>query len=64
MKERTPHPAQFPIAVIDRIVKACSSPGDIVFDPFIGSGTVAEVALHGSVRFVLFPDIVRRRGHR
>jgi adenine-specific DNA-methyltransferase len=44
-KERTRHPAQFPIAVIDRIIKACSSPGDIVFDPFIGSGTVAEVAL-------------------
>lgn len=44
-KERTPHPAQFPVAVIDRIIKACSNPGDIIFDPFIGSGTVAEVAL-------------------
>ncbi len=44
-KERTAHPAQFPTAVIDRIIKACSNPGDIVFDPFIGYGTVAEVAL-------------------
>lgn len=43
--ERTPHPAQFPIAVIERIVKACSMPGDLVLDPFLGSGTVAEVAL-------------------
>ena len=43
--ERTAHPAQFPAAVIDRIVKACSNEGDLVFDPFLGSGTVAEVAL-------------------
>jgi len=44
-KERTGHPAQFPIAVIDRIVKACSQPGEIIFDPFLGSGTVVECAL-------------------
>jgi adenine-specific DNA-methyltransferase len=44
-KERTPHPAQFPIAVIERIVKASSNPGEIVFDPFLGSGTTAIVAL-------------------
>jgi adenine-specific DNA-methyltransferase len=43
--ERTPHPAQFPVAVIERIVKACSMAGDLVFDPFLGSGTVADVAL-------------------
>lgn len=45
-KERTPHPAQFPLAVIDRIIKASSEPGDVVLDPFMGSGTVAEAALH------------------
>lgn len=43
--ERTPHPAQFPVAVVDRIVRACSNPGELVLDPFLGSGTVAEVAL-------------------
>ena len=43
--ERTKHPAQFPIAVIDRIVMACSNPGNIIFDPFIGSGTTAEAAI-------------------
>jgi adenine-specific DNA-methyltransferase len=42
--ERTPHPAQFPEAVIERIVKACSNPGDVVLDPFMGSGTTAVVA--------------------
>lgn len=43
--ERTDHPAQFPVAVIDRIVKACSYVGDLVLDPFMGSGTTALVAL-------------------
>lgn len=44
-KERTPHPAQFPVALIERIVRACSNPGDLVLDPFAGSGSVAEVCL-------------------
>lgn len=51
-KERTPHPAQFPEEVIDRVIKACSHPGELVFDPFIGSGTTAIVALRSS-RLVL-----------
>lgn len=44
-KERTSHPAQFPIAVIERIIKASSYPNDIIFDPFMGSGTTAIVAM-------------------
>lgn len=44
-KERTPHPAQFPIAVIDRIIKVSSISGETVLDPFIGSGTTALAAL-------------------
>ena len=44
-KERTPHPAQFPEAVITRIVKASSNTGEVVLDPFMGSGTTAAVAL-------------------
>lgn len=43
-KERTPHPAQFPEAVIERVVKGSSNPGELVLDPFVGSGTVALVA--------------------
>ena len=53
-KERTKHPAQFPLAVIDRIIKACSSSGDIVLDPFIGSGTTAEAALRNGRQVVGF----------
>ena len=42
--ERTPHPAQFPEAVIERVVLASSNEGQIVFDPFMGSGTTAVVS--------------------
>jgi adenine-specific DNA-methyltransferase len=45
-KERTPHPAQFPSAVIQRIIQASSNQNQIVLDPFLGSGTTAMVALN------------------
>ncbi|MEA5578881.1 site-specific DNA-methyltransferase [Anabaena sp. UHCC 0451] len=44
-QERTPHPAQFPVAVIERIIKASSNQNQIILDPFLGSGTTAVVAL-------------------
>jgi len=44
-KERTPHPAQFPEAVIERIIKVSSNLDEYIFDPFLGSGTTAMVAL-------------------
>ncbi|HEY7415535.1 MAG TPA: site-specific DNA-methyltransferase, partial [Ktedonobacteraceae bacterium] len=53
-KERTPHPAQFPLAVIDRIIKACSNEGELVLDPFIGSGTTAIAALENGRKIVGF----------
>lgn len=42
--ERTAHPAQFPIAVIERVIKSCSPSDGVVLDPFLGSGTTAVVA--------------------
>lgn len=53
-KERTPHPAQFPTAVVDRIIKACSNPGDVILDPFMGSGSLAEAALRAGRKAVGF----------
>ena len=44
-KERTEHPAQFPVALVARIVEACSDERDLVLDPFVGSGSTAEVCL-------------------
>ena len=43
--ERTNHPAQMPLDVAKRVIKACSAPGEIVLDPFLGSGTTAVAAL-------------------
>ena len=53
-KEKTPHPAQFPIAVVSRIIQACSNPNEIIFDPFLGSGTTAVVALSLKRQFIGF----------
>lgn len=44
--EQTSHIAVFPEEISERIVRACSKPGDVVIDPFLGSGTLAKVA-HG-----------------
>ncbi len=53
-KERTPHPAQFPLALIERITKVSSNPGDLVLDPFLGSGTTAVACVRTKRRFVGF----------
>lgn len=43
--EKTEHPCQFPVGLIQRLVKSLSNPGDMVFDPFagVGSSGVASV---------------------
>ena len=43
-KERTGYPTQKPLALLERIIKASSNEGDIVFDPFCGSGTTLIAA--------------------
>ncbi|MGL4549717.1 MAG: DNA-methyltransferase [Gemmataceae bacterium] len=43
-KERTGHPCQMPEAVLERIIRASSHPGDVVLDPFAGSGTTLAAA--------------------
>jgi len=52
--ERTSHPAQFPVDLIDRIIKGFSNANDVVLDPFMGSGTVAEVALRNNRKVIGF----------
>ncbi|MBU6402241.1 MAG: site-specific DNA-methyltransferase [Verrucomicrobia bacterium] len=37
--EKTEHPCQFPVELIERLVLALSREGDWVFDPFLGTGT-------------------------
>lgn len=46
--EKTLHPCQFPIELVERFVLAVTRPGDLVVDPFLGVGTTACAAvLHG-----------------
>ncbi len=47
-KERTGYPSQKPLAILERIVRVHSHPGDRVLDFFAGSGTTGEAAVrHG-----------------
>ena len=46
--EKTEHPCQFPVELIERLVLALTNPGDWVFDPFLGTGTsIVAAILHG-----------------
>ena len=44
MPENTDHPTQKPEKLIAKLILASSKEGDMVFDPFLGSGTTAVVA--------------------
>ncbi len=39
------HPCKFPSGLIERIIKLCSKAGDLVVDPFVGSGTTLAEAI-------------------
>ena len=52
-KERTGYPTQKPLAILERIVKVHSNPGDLVLDFFAGSGTTGVAAARNGRRFVL-----------
>jgi len=42
--ERKGHPWRKPISLIERLVRIYTNPGDIILDPFVGSGTLLGVA--------------------
>ncbi len=65
--EREPHPTQKPEALIERMVRASSKPGDLVLDPFLGSGTTARVAQALGRRWIgieLNPDYIAMAARR
>ena len=46
--EKTEHPCQFPVELIERFVLSLTHEGDMVFDPFLGAGTTVIAAIrHG-----------------
>lgn len=44
MSENTPHPTQKPEKLYAKLILASSKEGDMIFDPFLGSGTASVVA--------------------
>lgn len=46
------HPTQKPIALLDRIIRSSSNPGDLVLDPFCGSSTTGVVAILNNRKFI------------
>jgi len=44
MPENTDHPTQKPEKLVAKVILASSKPGDMIFDPFLGSGTTSVVA--------------------
>jgi site-specific DNA-methyltransferase (adenine-specific) len=44
MPENTDHPTQKPEKLLAKVILASSEPGDVIFDPFLGSGTTSVVA--------------------
>lgn len=49
--EKTEHPCQFPVGLVQRFMLALTDVGDAVFDPFLGVGSAAACAAHFDRRF-------------
>lgn len=43
-KEKAGHPSQKPITLVSHLIRSSSREGDLIIDPFLGSGTTAEAA--------------------
>jgi adenine-specific DNA-methyltransferase len=68
--EKTIHPCQFPVELVERLVLSLTGPGDRVLDPFMGVGTSVIAAVkHGRVGYGCdtvqdYVDIAWERLHR
>lgn len=66
-KEKTSHPCQIPLELMDKVIKMVSQPNDIIFDPFSGSGTTALASLNNNLDFIGFDidyDYTKLSNHR
>ncbi len=60
-RERTGYPTQKPELLLERLIEACTNAGDLVLDPYLGSGTVAAVCAKSGRHFIgidVNPDAV------
>jgi adenine-specific DNA-methyltransferase len=65
--EKTIHPCQFPVELVERLVLSMTDEGDSVFDPYVGVGsTVIAAFMHGRIGYGCdvvqqYVDIARER---
>lgn len=65
--EKTKHPCQFPVELIERLVLSLTNEGDWVFDPFLGTGTTIIAAIRhkrraaGAEVVPRYIDLARKR---
>lgn len=65
--EKTEHPCQFPVELIERLVLSMTNEGDWVFDPFLGTGTsiIAAIRHHrrgaGAETFPRYVELAKSR---
>lgn len=62
MCEELPHPAMMPKWLARDLIRSWSNPGDIILDPFAGSGTTGEIALAEARKAILIelnPDYIQ-----
>lgn len=50
--EKCDHPCQFPIGLSQRLIKATTNEGDLVFDPYCGTGSTGAAAIILKRRFI------------
>lgn len=50
--EKTEHPCQFPVALVQRLVRGLTAKGDLVFDPFAGVASTGVAAILENRRFL------------
>ena len=50
--EKTAHPCQFPVGLVERLVLSLTNDGDLVFDPYCGVASAGVAAVHHGRRFV------------
>ncbi len=66
-REKCGHPSQKPLELIRKLVRCASAPGDLVIDPFMGSGTTAVAARQEARHWLGIeraPDYVRMARQR
>jgi len=68
--EKTNHPCQFPLGLVERFILGVTNPGDLVVDPYLGAGTTIAAAVKanrrtaGSDTELDYIEIARDRAHQ